>query len=677
MLPLLCLGLSSLAAAAQEPLPASTSAPASAPDSPAAASQIVVTGRGLDPTPAAPAYDSQQIDGETLASSASGRIEDTLSDVAGFQQYRRSDSRASNPSNQGVTLRALGGNATSRSLVLLDGVPMADPFFGYIPFSAMAPERLASARVTRGGGAGAFGAGAVAGTIELTSADAATLGLLNVSALADQRGETELSGTFAPKLGQGFIELSGRWDRGEGFWTTPVDQRVPASVRARYESRSLSLRAVTPLTEDIELQFHTLWYDDARTLRFAGADSSSTGQDVSLRLVGHGPWQFDVLGYVQARDFSNVVISSSSFLKTLDQYATPSTGWGGKAELRPPVGGHHALKLGSDWRRASGTAAEAAYAATGAVTARRWNGGANSDIGFYAEDDWTHGALTLTAGARVDRWSIADGESRQIATAGTTDSLFPNRAGWDPSFRGGAVIKLGHGLDLRGAAYTGMRQPTLNELYRSFSVFPVTTQANPLLRNEHLKGYEAGIDFTPVRAVLLAVTAFDNRLKDAIANVTIGTNLQQRFNVPEIRARGIELTAHAAVGQFTLDGSYAFTDSKVKGGTIAPAATGLRPAQTPRHAASATLSWQPRVSARLALTVRHIGAQYEDDINSSVIPAATTLNAFAEYPLTRAVSLVLRGENLTNVDVITRNQAGSIDLGAPRTVWMGVKARIP
>ena len=76
------------------------------------------------------------------------------------------------PRAQGATLRALGGNATSRALVLLDGVPMTDPFFGYVPFNAIAPERLASIRVTRGGGSGPFGSGALAGTIELESADA-------------------------------------------------------------------------------------------------------------------------------------------------------------------------------------------------------------------------------------------------------------------------------------------------------------------------------------------------------------------------------------------------------------------------------------------------------------------------------------------------------------------------
>src|SRR3954471_8054536 len=129
----------------------------STPAAPAAAEDdIVVLGTGLDLPPGTPAYGAATIGRDRLANDASGRVEDVLSSVAGFQQFRRSDSRSANPSAQGVTLRALGGNATSRALVLLDGVPLADPMFGYIPFSSLAPERLGSIRVTRGGGSGAF-----------------------------------------------------------------------------------------------------------------------------------------------------------------------------------------------------------------------------------------------------------------------------------------------------------------------------------------------------------------------------------------------------------------------------------------------------------------------------------------------------------------------------------------
>ena len=67
--------------------------------------EIVVTGRGLDAPPSAPAYATIELERETITSSASGRIEDVLSNVAGFQQFRRSDSRSANPPAQGVTLR--------------------------------------------------------------------------------------------------------------------------------------------------------------------------------------------------------------------------------------------------------------------------------------------------------------------------------------------------------------------------------------------------------------------------------------------------------------------------------------------------------------------------------------------------------------------------------------------
>src|SRR3546814_17100629 len=87
---------------------------------------VVVTGHGLAASPATPAYDVETIERDRIVTSASGRIEDVLSSIAGFQQFRRSDSRSSNPSAQGVTLRALGGNASSRTLVLLDGVPRSE-----------------------------------------------------------------------------------------------------------------------------------------------------------------------------------------------------------------------------------------------------------------------------------------------------------------------------------------------------------------------------------------------------------------------------------------------------------------------------------------------------------------------------------------------------------------------
>lgn len=94
------------------------------------AQAIIVTGNGLPLRPGTPAYGSVLITRDRLVNSASNRIENVLTDVADFQQFRWSGSRSAKPSAQGAMLRMLDSNASSRTLVLLDLVPMADPFLG-------------------------------------------------------------------------------------------------------------------------------------------------------------------------------------------------------------------------------------------------------------------------------------------------------------------------------------------------------------------------------------------------------------------------------------------------------------------------------------------------------------------------------------------------------------------
>lgn len=638
--------------------------------------EIIVTGRGLDPALSTGIYATATLDRAVIVSSPSGRIEDVLRNVAGLQQFRRSDSRSSNPSAQGVTLRALGGNATSRALVLLDGVPLADPFFGYIPLSAIAPETLGTIRVTRGGGSGPFGAGALAGTIELESAEPGASNPFLGSAAINDRGETEASGVLTQKLGSGFAVASGRWDRGQGFFTTPESQRVPATARAAFESWNVALRGVAPLTADIEVQARVAAFRDARTLRFKGADSTSDGEEASIRFVGRGPWAFDALAYVQTRDFSNIVISSTRFTPTLDQRRTPSTGIGGKFELRPPILEGHDIRIGADYRRADGELQEEALnAVSGAITERRRAGGATSNLGVFLEDDWQIGPLTLNGGLRADRSSITGGFYRAVTASGAPVStlIAPDRSDWSVNWRAGALLYATRRLDLRAAAYTGLRLPTLNELYRPFVVFPVTTEANAGLVNEHLQGFEIGFDWQPVNAVVIAVTAFDNKVENAIANVTISPNLRRRANLPAIKARGIEASVAAKFGAVSLDGALAWTDAEVRGSGASADLDGKRPAQTPELAATLTLGWEPAPGWRLAGTLRHVTAQYEDDRELDSLPAATTIDAFLAVPLGKKLSFVARGENLTDENVVTRNQGGSIDLGVPRTFWIGLR----
>ncbi|PMX05047.1 TonB-dependent receptor domain-containing protein, partial [Pseudomonas sp. GW460-12] len=85
---------------------------------------------------------------------------------------------------------------------------------------------------------------------------------------------------------------------------------------------------------------------------------------------------------------------------------------------------------------------EDAYAASGAVTTRRTAGGRTSTTGLFVEDDWTIGRLVLTAGGRVDRWTISNGFFREASASGrvTTDTRFANREGVEGTGRAGALF---------------------------------------------------------------------------------------------------------------------------------------------------------------------------------------------------------------------------------------------
>ena len=159
------------------------------------------------------------------------RIENRLRDEAGIVQFRRSDGRSAHPTSQGITLRGLGGNASSRALVTLDGVPQADPFGGWVAWSAYDAINLGGIVVTRGGGSGADGPGALAGTIGLYSE--MTDGV-SASLAYGSRDSWDASASVGGKLGDGQIALDGRYSRGDGFVPVAEGQRGLVDRAAPY-----------------------------------------------------------------------------------------------------------------------------------------------------------------------------------------------------------------------------------------------------------------------------------------------------------------------------------------------------------------------------------------------------------------------------------------------------------
>ena len=646
---------------------------------------IVVLGRGLPASPGERAFDIVTIDRARLQANASQRLESVLADVAGLQQFRRSDSRSANPTSQGITLRGIGGNASSRALLVLDGVPQVDPFGGWVAFPAYATGRLGQVRVTRGGGSGYFGPGALAGTVELTSADPDQLAPVDASLFYGSRASVEAQGSAALVRDAGFATLSAAYARGDGFVPTVADQRGPVDHPAPYEQASGALRTVVTIAPRTELQANVSAFTDARERGTAFTANRSQGADASLRLVGRGRWGWSALAYLQTRafasSFASVNATRTSVSQSLDQYNTPASGTGARIEVQPPVAGTVDLRLGADVRDVTGKTQELFLFVSAAPTRRREAGGSNRTAGLFADGSVTLGDLLLTGAARVDTWRIADGylSERPLAGGGAlTDNRFADRTGTEFTGRLGAAWRLAPRLSLRTAAYRGWRLPTLNELYRPFRVGNDTTIANAALVPETLTGIEGGITWTPLPRASLAATLFHNRLADAIANVTLSstpTAVQRiRRNLDAIRSTGLEVDARYTLGAVTARASWSHVDARVQ----APGnpLDSLRPAQTPRDSVSATLGWE-RGGAALSASVRHVGRQFDDDQNSRRLAPATTLDGYAALPLVKGLTLEARAENLFDARVEAGiSGANIIERATPRTLWIGVRVKL-
>jgi outer membrane receptor protein involved in Fe transport len=661
------------------------------PEPPQAA--IIVTGRALPEAKADRVYAVETVGRREIERSPSHELDQLLKDVPGLQLFRRSDARSGHPTSQGVTLRALGGNASSRALLVLDGVPQSDPFGGWVNWPAYDPADLAEIRVVRGGGSVANGPGALAGRIDLTSrSDVGASGEID----GGSRQSVDAHARLGLRAGSSLFTLSGQAGRSDGFIPITESTRGSADQRAPYRVWNGRGRWIAPIGSDTELQTNISGFHDWRTRGQEFTANRTNGADASVRLVGRGHWQWSALGYWQWRNlessFANVTPGRLTATRVSLQDNVPSHGLGGSVELRPPMPQHIELRFGVDARRTDGESRELFAYQAGEPTRRRRAGGETWTHGLFTEASAEVGDATLTGGARIDHWTVSDGHLfERFFTSGAVirDEQYPTRDGWRPTARGGVVAPVGGGFSLRSAAYLGWRMPTLNELFRPFRAGLDATAANPDLDPERLAGAEAGAEYAhgPVR---LSLTGFLNRLRDAIANVTLGQGpanfpgvgfvaaggtYRQRQNVDAVKVRGVEASAEWTSGPWGLRAGASLTHARMPGSGAAAFLDGLRPAQTPKFAGTVSASWQ-RGAKGAELVLRRVGSQSEDDLNTRMLKGATTIDASASWPLTRSLQLTARGENLTNKLVMAAfNGDGSIERATPRTLWIGLRLR--
>ncbi|HVU23069.1 MAG TPA: TonB-dependent receptor [Opitutus sp.] len=633
--------------------------------------------------------------GDELRASPNASVDGTLRAIPGFSLFRRSDSLVANPTTQGVSLRGLGPSGASRSLVLLDGVPLNDPFGGWVLWSQVPRESLARLEIVPGGGGTAWGDAALGGVIQLFTEPA--LGERErVAARTGSFGTHDVELQATEPVGRGTVQLLGRWFSTDGYYVVAPEDRGsidrPASSRARWGTARWRQPLGAGVTATVT--FRRFAEDRGNGTPYQQNATDATFASVALDAQASAAWHWSATAYAQSETysstFSSVDATRSAETPASNQFAVPSTALGAAwvGEWTAADGSH--TTFGLDARDVRGETREDSAYANGAFTRERFAGGRQTIAGAFIEHSRAlAGDARVTAGVRADGWWDNDGHRRDFllgASAGDTE--YPDHDGTAFSPSAGIVWPVNRNLRLHVSGQHAFRRPTLNELYRPFRVGNVITDANPDLRTETVTSGEIGAD-AAWGGLHLSLAAFDNELHDAVANVTIakgpvtlpgigfvpaGGEGRRRLNLDRVRVQGVAADASWPLApglDFTL--RYLLDVTEVLRASVAPNLEGLRLAEVPRQSAIAGLSWRAG-RWMLAPRVRWVGGQFDDDQNTLRLAPFTVVDVSASCTLRSGAEVFASAENLFDERIETgRSADGLVNTGTPRLLLIGFR----
>ncbi|MGD8328597.1 MAG: TonB-dependent receptor [Acidobacteriota bacterium] len=613
-------------------------------------------------------------DAAELQSAPAIVIDEALRDSPAVSLFRRTSSRDSHPTTQGLNLRGIAPSGVSRALVLLDGVPMNDPFGGWVYWDRVPLLGIEQVEVALGGGSAPWGSQALGGVMQLVSRRT-----LDSSMQMQALAGNESTVRFGIAVGQGFsagsVFASAQLFSTAGYIGTAPADRGTVDTPLATNNQAARVR--------LDVGGFTFNVDGLREARDNGTPlqvndtqfGGLSGAWNMIRADGNGGGSAYALARTQKFNstFTSVAPDRDSENLVLVQ-RVPSTdfgaggyGWWSRDTLK--------LSFGGDWRRVDGISEE--YVVFSGAT-RRPGGVQNAGGGFGGIDWQANQALSISAGLRFDGWEQTP--AREVDAQPRSATALSPRAGVAWRSPGGLVV--------RGSAYGAFRAPTLNELYRQFRVGNVSTLANPDLEAERLWGAEGGGGWSGTLSddVELEIdgTYYWNHLDDGIINATISVSpsliLRRRENLGSATARGVELNGRLSLRDaWTLALAYAWLDSFIREpvpGFDPQATLGKRLPQVPTYRANAAVSYRSGSGWGASATVAATGVQFEDDFNELPLAAAVTVGAALEVPLIDAARLTVRAENLFNEDVEVRRTPVLV-YGAPRLVYAGVTLSWP
>ena len=328
----------------------------------------------------------------------------------GFSLFRRTDSRSSNPTTQGASLRGVNASGASRTRVLFDDIPLNDPFGGWVVWNRVSKSEVERIELLRGGSSSIYGTGSVGGTINIVSKSASegfTFGG-EVSAGSQNTFDSAFYSGFARS---GWLaDVSASTFQTRGFRIVDEDVRGTVDDFANSRNTNFSGRIANSLNPRLKVFGRARYFGEARNngtpvqknrthiRQFdAGIDADLSGNGLttlSVRAFG-GTQVFD-------QNFSAVFGSRNGEVLVRLQ-RVPAQQLGANSTLRTFFRGN-ALIFGGEFTEIRGSSNEIGFFG-GNATSLLGAGGRERRYSFFFQDFYrASDRVSLSGSIRFDNW---------------------------------------------------------------------------------------------------------------------------------------------------------------------------------------------------------------------------------------------------------------------------------
>ncbi len=634
--------------------------------------------------------DSIVLPDQQLAATPAVELDDVLRKVPGFTLFRRSSSRTANPGTQGVSMRGVGASGASRALVLVDDVPLNDPFGGWVYWDRVERESISDVEVVRGGGdASLYGSSAMGGVIQFRTREPEQTA---IAAEGSWGSENTPEGSLwaGTRLGGWTGSVATDLFRTNGYIPVIESARgaVDAPANSRHELTTVELGR--HLGQDSRIFARGSYFDEGRhngtvlQLNTTHLGEFTSGWDYNDHRIGTISARIFGLFESFHQTFSAVSADRNSESLTVDQHV-PSQALGGSGQWSRSLGRMHTIVAGFEMREVHGQSIDAVSVGT------NLSGGRERTERIFAEDILQlNPKLIANLSLGYDHWSDFDARLIQIRSNVPTTTIYPERTSDALNPRASLLYRLSGHTSLTASGYRAFRAPTLNELYRSFRQGNAITQSNPALSAERLTGVEAGVrQSLAADRLSLRGTFFWNDITSGIVNVTESVDpvthliTRKKLNVSRLLSTGVNLDGEFRISQsFQLAGGYQFAHSVVSSYSPPPNLSGNP---------SLTGNWIPEVPhQQFTLQARYVnpkivtatvqgtfvGQQFEDDVNSMLLKKYFTVDLYLGRELGHGVEIFAAAENLFNQQYFTTINPVPA-LGPPLLARVGLRYDFP